>query len=180
MGLSPKLWWWTCAEVLAMANQLWALRELLEETFAAAGVVDARVPLCQVSTKASAAQAEAHDEQTKQHVAAQVECPTRQAAVTMTDPQPRGSGQTPSVNHAWLSECAASLRYGRMPGLAPCANRAAATADGAYGVVNAQMPLSKLFRILPYFVFGDRHRGRLPRRLRKNLPAISDTRSVLV
>ena len=87
-----------------MANQLWALRELLEETFADAGIVDARVPLCQVSTKASAAQAEAHDEQTKQHVAAQVERPTEQAAVTMTDPQPRGSGQTPSVNHAWSSE----------------------------------------------------------------------------
>ena len=94
MGLSPKLWWWTCAEVLAMANQLWALRELLEESFAARGVVDARVPLCQVTTKASAPQAQAHDQQTKQHVAAQVERPTEQAAVTMTDPQPRTSGTT--------------------------------------------------------------------------------------
>ena len=77
-----------------MANQLWALRELLEESFAARGVVDARVPLCQVTTKASAPQAQAHDQQTKQHVAAQVERPTQQAAVSMTDPQPRTSGTT--------------------------------------------------------------------------------------
>ena len=132
MGLSPKLWWWTCAEVVEMAKQLQLLRQPLEASLAVADAVDERMPLSRVSSEAAVAEGETRKRRSAmskssknsrivQAAADHAESPKRRITLCRSltqskldkwikqghDAAPRGSGDSPAQSS--VSAAAVSL-----------------------------------------------------------------------